>query len=279
MSNTPLVAGRKPIGKSRIRKISEVIIMGMAKNLLRFILKRTRYELSEKQKRLPTPTFDNIKLVLALSILTRPATTFVQIGAYDGQADDPGHDYILTGKMNCLLVEPIEASFRKLALTYSGLPSVKLVQAAIGHSDGTTAMFKVKGGSHSESVPTGGLSSFTKAHLLKHGVREEDIETVSVPCLTLKSLLAKFALEKADILQIDTEGFDAEVVKMALALDCPPDCINFENIHLSLETKAELYHLLEKDGYVFSHDKFNTLALHQRLTGRLLAICQKQIPS
>jgi len=35
----------------------------------------------------------------------------------------------------------------------------------------------------------------------------------------LKSLLAKFALEKADILQIDTEGFDAEVVKMALALD------------------------------------------------------------
>jgi FkbM family methyltransferase len=248
--------------------------MGMAKNLLRHFLKKTRYELTEKQQRLPTPTFDNVKLVLALSLLTRPATTFVQIGAYDGQTDDPASEYILTGKMKCLLVEPIESSFQKLERVYAGLPNVQLVQAAIGHSDGNMVMYKVRPGSQFDSIPAGGLASFDRAHLLKHGINGNDIEQVNVPCLTLKSLLAKSGLDRIDILQIDTEGFDAEVVRMALALEIPPACINFENLHMSLEVKAGLYDLLTRSGYVYSHDKFNSMALHRQLTTDLIAFCR-----
>ena len=248
--------------------------MGIAKNLLRHILKKTRYELAEKQQRLPTPTFDNVKLVLALYSITQPNPTFVQIGAYDGQTDDPASEYVLTGKMKCLLVEPIETSFRKLKKIYDDVPNVHLMQAAIGNSDGNTIMFKVKQGSQSDSIPTGGLASFDKAHLLKHGIRKDDIEQVNVPCMTLKTLLTKFHLAKIDILQIDTEGFDAEIIKMALTLDNIPGCINFENLHLSLETKTEVYALLTRNGYVYSHDKFNTMALHRRLTDGLLAFCR-----
>jgi len=250
--------------------------MGIAKNLLRQVLKKTRYELTEKNQRLPTPTFDNVKLVLALYSLTQPESTLVQIGAYDGQTDDPASEYILTGKMKCLLVEPIESSFRKLERVYAGLPNVQLLQAAIGHSDGSMIMYKVRQGSQSDSIPTGGLASFDRAHLLKHSIREDDIEQVNVPCLTLKSLLAKSGLERIDILQIDTEGFDAEVIGMALALDVPPACINFENLHMSLEVKAGLYDLLTRSGYVYSHDKFNSMALHCRLTSDLIALCRRK---
>ena len=250
--------------------------MGIARKLLRHILKKTRYELSEKQQRLPIPTFDNVKLVLALYIITRPNPTFVQIGAYDGQIDDPASEYVLTGKMKCLLIEPIEAPFQNLKKIYDCMSNVHLMQGAIANSDGNAIMFKVKQGSQSYSIPRGGLTSFDKAHLLKHGIRKDDIEQVNVPCFTLKSLLAKFHFGKADILQIDTEGFDAEVVKMALTLDNTPDCINFENFHLSLEAKTELYDLLTKNGYVYSHDKFNTMALHRRLTESLLALCQRK---
>jgi FkbM family methyltransferase len=252
--------------------------MGIARNLLRHILKRTRYELAEKQQRLPTPTFDNVKLVLALYSITRTNPTFVQIGAYDGQTDDPASEYVQTGKMKCLLVEPIEASFQKLKKIYEGAPNVHLVQAAIGHSDGNAVMFRVKPGSKSDTINlhSGGWTSFNRAHLLKYRVQENEIEQVSVPCLTLKSLLVKFHLRKIDILQIDTEGFDAEIIKMALTLDDIPDCINFENIHLSLETKGELYDLLTQNGYFYSHDKYNTLALHRRLTDNLLALCRRK---
>ncbi len=247
--------------------------MGVAKTLLRQILKSTRYELAEKQQRLPAPTLDNLKLVLMLHSIVRPNSTFVQIGAYDGQTDDPASEYVQMGKMICLLVEPMEASFQKLKKIYDGKPNVHLVQAAISHSDGNAVMFKVRPGSKSDNISSGGLPSFDKAHLLKHEVPENEIEQVSVPCLTLTSLLAKFHLRKIDILQIDTEGFDAEIIKMALRLDDIPDCINFENVHLSLETRRELYDLLTQKGYLFSHYKGNTLALHRRLVDSLPALC------
>ena len=251
--------------------INSTIDMSITTRLIRHYLKyHSRYELSEKQQRLPTPTFDNIKLVLALYKITYPCATYLQIGAYDGQTDDPASEYVLAGNMRCLLVEPIEESFQELRRLYDGRPNVHLMQAAIGHSDGITTMFKVKQSSPRYGKPTGGLTSFDRGHLLKHGIREEDIESVNVACLTLKSLLAKFHLEKVDVLQIDTEGFDAEIVKMALALPHTPECINFENLHLSLEAKTELYDLLSKDGYLYSHDKFNTMALHRRLTDALL---------
>jgi FkbM family methyltransferase len=247
--------------------------MNIPTRIIRHYLKyHSGYELSEKQNWLPTPTFDNIKLVLALYKMIEPSATFVQIGAYDGKTDDPTSEFVLGGEMRCLLVEPIEESFQKLNNIYAGKSNVSLMRAAIGHSDGNAILFKIKKGSHSDSILTGGLASFNKAHLLKHHIRKEDIEPVTVPSLTLKSLLAKFCLEKVDIMQIDTEGFDAEIVKMALALPIPPDCLNFENLHLSRDVKKELYALLTKCGYVYSHYKFNTMALHRRWIDGLLAI-------
>jgi len=261
---------------SRAKNLVARFIEKKRHKLLRHLLKKTPFELASKHRRLHTPTFDNLKLVLALYSITRPNPTFVQIGAYDGQTDDPASEYVLAGRMKCLLVEPIEASFRKLKKLYDGKPGVHLMQAAIGNTDGTLTMFKVRQGTKNDNIATGGIASFDKAHLLKHGIKEDDIETLNVPCLTLKSLLAKFDLRKIDILQIDTEGFDAEVIKMALALDTVPDCINFENIHLSLEAKTQLYDLLTRNGYVYSHDRFNTMALHRRLTDGLLALCQRK---
>src|SRR6266480_445066 len=77
------------------------------------VFDKTKYDLFDKQNRLPTPTFDNLKLILAVYSLTRPDATFVQIGAYDGRTDDPASEYVLASRMKCLLVEPIEASFQK----------------------------------------------------------------------------------------------------------------------------------------------------------------------
>jgi FkbM family methyltransferase len=248
--------------------------------ILRHFLKSSPYEMVEKQRRLPDATFENIKLVLALYSISYRNPIFVQIGAFDGQTADPAFEFVLAGKMKCLLVEPIETSFQKLKKMYEGRPNVHLIQAAVSDTDGEATMYKVRQGSRSESIPRGGLASFDKTHLIRHAIPERDIEQVRVPCLTLKSLLAKFNLLRIDILQIDTEGFDAEVVRMALTLDHIPSCINFEYTNLNLETKTALYDSLTKRGYFFSHDKANTLALHGRLTEEMLALSQgiKSLP-
>lgn len=226
----------------------------------------------ERQQRLPLPTFESIKLVLALYSILKPNSTFVQIGAFDGQTGDPAIEYVQAGKLKCLLVEPIELSFQKLKKVYDGMPHVHLIQAAVASSDGEMIMYRVRPGSRSDTELRGALASFDKTHLLRHAIQESDIEETRVPALTLKSLLARFGFKKINILQIDTEGFDAEVVKMALALEDTPDCINFEHTNLSLETKESLYDLLTQKGYLFSHDKADTLALHRRFTEELLTL-------
>lgn len=253
----------------------------MAIKILRHFAKKTQYELVEKSRRLPTPTFDNVKLVLALYSVTLRHPTFVQIGAFDGQTDDPVFEYVRAGKMKCVLVEPIESPFQKLKKLYEATPHVDLVQAAIAGEDGEMLMYKVRKESENGRTDLGLLASLDKGHLLKHGFQESDIEQVRVPCMTLRSLLAKFGLAKIDILQIDTEGFDAEIVKMALALDTLPGCINFENTHLSKEAKAAVYESLTRKGYFYSHDRANTMALHCRLTEGLIDLCQgkKALPT
>lgn len=249
--------------------------------ILRHFAKKTQYELVEKSQRLPNPTFDDIKLVLALYSIAGRNPAFVQIGAFDGQTSDPVFEYVQAGRMKCLLVEPIETSFQKLKKLYEGVPHVQLMQAAVADSDGEMVMYKVRQGSQSESVRRGGLASFDKTHLLRHSINESDIEQVRVPCLTLKSLLAKAGFSKIDILQIDTEGFDSEVVRMALALDPIPGCIHFEHTNLDAEAKAALYDSLTRRGYFCSHDRDNTLAVHCRLTEGLLDLSRdrKTVPA
>lgn len=243
--------------------------MRLAKKLLRQLLNLTRYELVEKKNRLPTATFDNVRLVLAYYLAVKPDATLVQVGANDGIMDDPVGDFVRLGKMKAVLVEPQPDCFKKLEQVYKGIPNVSLIQDAIGTEDGNAILFKVKTGSQSDAGQSSGWASFDKAQLVKHKVPERDIEEIKVPCLTMKSLLAKFQLGKVDLLQIDTEGFDAEIVQMALNLPSPPDCINFEHINLSVETKRNLFNQLKDHGYVWTHDKYNTLALHRALTDRL----------
>ncbi|HTD67518.1 MAG TPA: hypothetical protein VK846_13415, partial [Candidatus Limnocylindria bacterium] len=58
------------------------------------------------------------------------------------------------------------------------------------------------------------------------------------------------------------------MVKMALELAIPPETINFENVHLTVEATAEVFGRLEKSGYAWTHDKWDTFAVHQRLFQR-----------
>lgn len=221
----------------------------------------------QRRRAVPPSTFSSVQLALAYLLERTEGGTLIQIGACDGAAGDPVSHFVRRGVIQAILVEPVTSNFEKLQQTYAGVPGVSLVQAAIAHHDGVATMYRARAAGRWADDPwVSQVSSFDKKHLLRHGVRSEEIEEVTVPAISLPSLLARFGIEKLDVLQIDVEGFDAEVVKMALALPTPPDVINFERIHLTALGTRELFASLEQSGYTWTHDFFDTLALHKRFT-------------
>ena len=79
--------------------------------------------------------------------------------------------------------------------------------------------------------------------------------------MTFQSLLDKYRLTHIDLLQIDTEGYDYEILKMVSCTEIHPYIINFEFIHLTPSDHNQSLSLLAKNGYKFIHSKKDTLAI------------------
>jgi len=215
----------------------------------------------------PPASFCSVQLALAYQLGRGVGGTLLQVGACDGTAGDPISQFVRRGVMRAILVEPVEAHFRQLEKNYAGVTGVSLVQAAVAHQDGVATMYRArKAGRWEADEWVGQVTSFDPSHLTKHGVQPAEIEAITVPAVSLGSLLKQFEIDQLDFLQIDAEGFDADVVKMALALPQTPSVINFERVHLTVANLKEIFPLLESHGYSWVHDRFDTLALHRRFT-------------
>jgi FkbM family methyltransferase len=238
-------------------------------SLAKRLLHLTPFEI---RRRLPQPSIDAVKLLLAFYSAGTRTRTVVQIGAADGSGYDPICQFLESKNLRTVLIEPIPELFAKLSEKYGTHPNVTLVQAAIADHDGEAKMYRAKAASQqvvSDLVPY--LSSFDRKHIESFGIAVKDIAEESVPALSLPSLVAKCNLKEIDLLQIDAEGYDAEIVRMSLALTPPPLCINFERVNLSIRDMNAVFALLESRGYRLLHDAWNSLAIHERAENDLLS--------
>lgn len=190
--------------------------------------------------------------------------TVVQIGANDGISNDPIYPFIKDRSWSGVLVEPIPSAFKKLSQTYGQIPNVKLENCAIAHQDGQMTMYRVK---EDNTLPkyVQQLASFDSNVILKQKRIVPNIaqfiETINVPAKTIKSLLISHNIEQINFLQIDTEGFDYEIIKMTFESDVMPDIINFESCHLSPKDKNECGSLLATKGYAYLTINRDTIAV------------------
>ena len=73
-------------------------------------------------------------------------------------------------------------------------------------------------------------------------------------CRSLSSVATELNLGRIEsCLQIDAEGFDAAVVRMALKMPSRPSCINFEHRHLKPADRHPLFDLLTAHGYLLGY--------------------------
>lgn len=229
------------------------------RKLVRTALRKTPYEIS---RRLPPANLELGALGLALAEQRRPALRLLQVGACDGREGDPLHTRLLAGDIRAVVVEPVPDSFDRLSRVYADSPNVKPLRAAVSKRDGVATIHRVRNeGRWKDSIHAPLWASFDPTHLVKLGVSHDEIEAVEVPALSLQTIVREQMEEEVDFLMVDTEGFDAEVVRMALELESPPLAICFEYVHLGDADRRSLFESLGRAGYRWAHDAMNTLAL------------------
>jgi FkbM family methyltransferase len=175
---------------------------------------------------------------------------FVQIGANDGIQFDDLYITVTSQRWKGLVVEPLKDLHERLALNYQDYPQVIPVNVAIHPTIDRAAVYRVnRQALQKYPAWAAGIASMHKSHLLRNKILDDDIVAEYVKCQPLMPLLHQFHCLDADVLQIDTEGFDAEIIKMIDFSEFRPLVIKFEWINLAIADKESVVGLLTNAEY------------------------------
>lgn len=152
-------------------------------------------------------SIDVFDLVVRDLMARQPEIFFLQIGAHNGLDNDPIAPLVRQHHWRGLLVEPQPHVFAQLLANYAGEKQLLFENAAIAEHEGTFTLYAFEGASADDPASMAASSRRHYLTLNSEG-RRGTIKPMEVPALTLDSLLAKHAVERVDILQIDTEGYD-----------------------------------------------------------------------
>jgi FkbM family methyltransferase len=183
-----------------------------------------------------------------------PGFFFMQVGANDGQTGDPIRKLIERYHWRGVLIEPLPEAFARLAENYRGESQLILENAAVGAVDGTAQLWTVAGSS-------GILATFDRSSLRARVGGSARIVPVDVRVRSLRSIVEQHAINRIDLLQIDTEGFDYEIIKQALGGSLPrPRLIRYEHLHLSPKDRRACLDFLGSQGYRMVRHDIDTIA-------------------
>ncbi len=183
-----------------------------------------------------------------------PDAHFIQIGANDGFTFDPLQELLVLPQVRWrgLLVEPVAHLYAQLRERYRAFPALQTEHAAIGETDGTVEIFRLRT-KPGDPLWLEQLASFNRDVLRRTAAALPDVDErivgESVPCLRVETLLKNHAIEHTDLLVIDTEGWDWRVLRQFDLSRLRPWLILVEHQHLSDDEKSALHARLEQAVY------------------------------
>jgi FkbM family methyltransferase len=206
---------------------------------------------------------------------------FIQVGAHNGMSNDHLHDCIIRFALHGMLIEPQPHVFSTLCETYRACTTVRLENSAITNTDGTVPFYTIDPRIQFLQY-VNQVASLNRDHTLRmlkrHLASEASPEIVrqfkdggfspekcvveqKVKGTTFSSLLANHQILNYSLLQIDTEGFDFEVLKAADIPRHMPAVVNYEHVHLTIDDRIEAWRLLKSLGYhLVTHGQGDTAA-------------------
>jgi FkbM family methyltransferase len=200
--------------------------------------------------------------VLHVASTSDSVQTFVQIGANDGKSGDPLHRLIQQGQLQGLLVEPQEAPFVALQKRYEAVAGLAFEQAAVVDKDGPVTMHTTE-----DRTTLGTLLPERNIMRLRKAWQE-----VSVPGMTIRTLLHKHGIAAFDLLQIDTEGYDYHVLKQVDLSENEVKIVNMEFYCLPITERIATMSQLDEEGFAWFFDGMDLLALRRDLFSDIFCI-------
>ena len=203
----------------------------------------------------------------------------VQVGGGDGVTEDPVRASILKHRWKGVIAEPNPSTFKRLTESYSEVDNVTTANVAIATHDGKATLYCLEEIDHLPPWATG-LASFNLDVLLRHQelipdvCLKDHVVEKEVDCITFTRLLEDYAIKKANFVQIDTEGYDFEVIKMIDFDAVKPDILRYEYVHLNAADQEAAATFLKDRGYALvKEDVWNMFCYRDSIKVRLTASC------
>jgi FkbM family methyltransferase len=197
---------------------------------------------------------------------------FFQIGAHDGKTDDILHLLVRERQWRGVLVEPVKYLFDRLVSNYAGTQGLIFENKALKAKDGAATFYFLRQTNDDPVLPHwyDQLGSFNRDVVLSHKAVIPNIEDYlieeSVECVSFDTLVARYKVNRIDLILIDTEGYDFEVLRNIDFHRYRPKLIIYEHKHLSSEDKAEAIRLLKCNGYIVRPARENNVAIRSLVT-------------
>jgi len=197
--------------------------------------------------------------------------SFIQIGGNDGVSFDFLYSEVMKRESKGLILEPSPKYFEELKFNYKDLPSINLVRKAIYTNNSLVKLYEVNSQGLKKIPDWGkGVGSIDKAHLTNRALSDDDINVVEVEGITFMDLLENFPeFYSINYLQIDTEGFDFEILKLIDFSRFQCDFIRYEKANLSLSDLQGSEELLISNGYQILGDEHDNFCFRTPLTYQL----------
>ena len=230
----------------------------MKHKLLKKLVGIFGYKLMEKNhiknnRILGNNSYLNSKKILNYLFEQKKINYLIQIGANDGLRFDNLNHYIKKYNTKSILVEPIKDNFNDLKNNYKKYPNVILENFAIAVNDEISYLYKVNpiklknyNGDHYI-----GITSFDKNHLIKHGVKKNDIIKERVNSISINNLIIKHNINNFNLLFVDAEGYDADIVSDFLKSSSLRPVIILEYLHIPNKKFENLANQLAKKEYIY----------------------------
>ena len=182
---------------------------------------------------------------------------FIQVGAFDEMRADPLRKYITDCGWRGVMLEPQSDAAGRLRKFHDGNDSITVLDAALDHINGTRILFTVT--SQNAPVWASGLASFDRQTVVKHSDlipgQEDMIREETVKCFCFDEILHMLPSEQIDLLQIDTDGTDADILALFPFDRIRPAIIHWKIKRLSKLQQEATMDILSAYGYRFSSSK------------------------
>ena len=240
-------------------------IFKFAKHSARKILQKAGYKVvknSEPGKQYGSNALNFIDGFLSGHLRNRGNLAILQCGANDGVTVDPVRAFIVrhSNEISAVLVEPLPDVHSRLQENYRASENITTLNVAIG-PDREIPLYRIKKKYDAmySGIIASGITSFDRDFVLRkarniRGVDsvpvEERIECISVPCLTVSQVIDAYeTLGIEPFLQVDTEGYDDQVIYSIDLGRHRPIAINYEISLLSNYNLQALQNYLAGNGY------------------------------